>query len=103
MRSFFEELKQIAEEEFGCTIINSSDSKTFEEIFGFGMSDINENAEIFLKEQISIENCGYKFHRWYNLAWMEKEIGEHVADQPPVIAFPEIVRDISLQNGELRL
>ena len=34
---------------------------------------------------------------------MEKEIGEHVADQPPVIAFPEIVRDISLQNGELRL
>ena len=48
-------------------------------------------------------NCGYKFHRWYNLAWMEKEIGEHVADQPPVIAFPEIVRDISLQNGELRL
>ena len=33
----------------------------------------------------------------------KKEIGEHVADQPPVIAFPEIVRDISLQNGELRL
>ena len=29
-----------------------------------------------------------------------KEIGEHVADQPPVIAFPEIVRDISLQNGD---
>ena len=48
-------------------------------------------------------NCGYKFHRWYNLAWMEKEIGEHVADQPPVIAFTDIVEDISLQNGELRL
>ena len=48
-------------------------------------------------------NCGYKIHRWYNLAWMEKEIGEHVADQPPVIAFMDIVEDISLQNGELRL
>lgn len=67
LRSFFEELKQIAEEEFGCTIINSSDSKTFEEIFGFGMSDINENAEIFLKEQISIENCGYKFHTFESI------------------------------------
>ena len=30
----------------------------------------------------------------------KKEIGEHVADQPPVIAFPEIVGDISLQNGD---
>jgi hypothetical protein len=26
-----------------------------------------------------------------------------VADQPPVIAFMDIVEDISLQNGELRL
>ena len=48
-------------------------------------------------------NCGYKFHRWYNLAWMEKEIGEHGADQAPVIAFTDMVEDISLQNGELRL
>ena len=38
-------------------------------------------------------NCGYKFHRWYNLAWMEKEIGEHVADQPPVIAFPNLPKE----------
>jgi phosphinothricin acetyltransferase len=21
--------------------------------------------------------CGYKFHRWYNMIWMEKIIGEH--------------------------
>lgn len=67
------------------------------------------NASIHYHEHLGYRmvgwftNCGYKFHRWYNLAWMEKEIGEHVADQPPVIAFPEIVRDISLQNGELRL
>lgn len=51
LRSFFEELKQIAEEEFGRTIINSSESKTFEDIFGFGMSNINENAEIYLEGQ----------------------------------------------------
>ncbi|MCR4901965.1 MAG: GNAT family N-acetyltransferase [Butyrivibrio sp.] len=34
--------------------------------------------------------CGYKFGRWYNMIWMEKMIGEHVATQPPIIPFPEL-------------
>ncbi len=34
--------------------------------------------------------CGYKFGRWYNMIWMEKIIGEHKANQPEVIRFPEI-------------
>ena len=25
--------------------------------------------------------CGYKFHRWYNMVWMEKIIGEHTEEQ----------------------
>ena len=24
-------------------------------------------------------NCGYKFYRWYNMVWMEKQIGSHKA------------------------
>lgn len=28
--------------------------------------------------------CGYKFGYWYNLIWMEKFIGEHLDNQPPV-------------------
>ena len=32
-------------------------------------------------------NCGYKFGRWYDMIWMEKIIGEHKADQPPVQFF----------------
>lgn len=31
--------------------------------------------------------CGYKFNRWYNIIWMEKPIGRHRPDQPPV-RFP---------------
>ena len=31
--------------------------------------------------------CGYKFHRWYNMVWMEKHIGEHTKEQPEVIFF----------------
>ena len=36
------------------------------------------------------EKCGYKFGRWYNMVWMEKHIGEHLTEQPPVIPFPEL-------------
>ena len=36
------------------------------------------------------EKCGYKFGRWYNMVWMEKHIGEHHTEQPPVIPFPEL-------------
>lgn len=31
--------------------------------------------------------CGYKFHRWYHMVWMEKMIGEHLEHQPMVKAF----------------
>lgn len=34
--------------------------------------------------------CGYKFGRWYNMIWMEKRIGEHVENQPPVTWYPEL-------------
>ena len=34
--------------------------------------------------------CGYKFHRWYDMVWMEKFIGEHRENQPDIIPFPEL-------------
>ena len=33
-------------------------------------------------------NGGCKFGRWYNMIWMEKIIGEHRPQQPPV-RFPD--------------
>ena len=33
--------------------------------------------------------CGYKFDPWYNMVWMEKQIGEHHKNQPAPIAFKE--------------
>ena len=32
-------------------------------------------------------NCGYKFDRWYNMIWMEKNIGEHGKNQSAVKDF----------------
>lgn len=34
--------------------------------------------------------CGYKFGRWYNMVWMEKQIGKHTEDPRPVIPFEEL-------------
>lgn len=35
--------------------------------------------------------CGYKFQRWYNMVWMEKIIGEHQKEQPPVRLFQDVI------------
>lgn len=40
--------------------------------------------------------CGYKFDRWYNMVWMEKHIGEHTQNQPPVIPFRDICKTAGL-------
>ena len=33
--------------------------------------------------------CGYKFHRWYNMVWMEKMIGEHKDEMQAPVWFSE--------------
>lgn len=38
----------------------------------------------------TFHQCGYKFHRWYDMVWMEKFIGEHRENQQKVISFPDI-------------
>lgn len=39
--------------------------------------------------------CGYKFHRWYNMVWMEKHIGLHTENPPSVKLFDEIREKIA--------
>ena len=38
--------------------------------------------------------CGYKFRTWYNMVWMEKQIGEHLTDQPEIRKFRDIESDV---------
>lgn len=40
--------------------------------------------------------CGYKFHRWYDIVWMEKAIGKHLERQPAVKTFSEIRASLNL-------
>lgn len=45
--------------------------------------------------------CGYKFGCWYNMAWMEKIIGEHPEDPAAVIPFSELDGK-ALENAGVR-
>ncbi|KRL01813.1 GNAT family N-acetyltransferase [Liquorilactobacillus capillatus] len=35
-------------------------------------------------------NCGYKFATWYDMIWMEKQLGTHFTNVKPVIPFPKL-------------
>lgn len=35
----------------------------------------------------TFSQCGYKFGRWYDMIWMEKFIGTHGDNPPPVTPF----------------
>lgn len=48
-----------------------SDSLYFHEKMGFGLAG-------------RFHNAGYKFGRWYDIVWMEKQIGKHSTGQPAV-------------------
>ncbi len=43
----------------------------------------------------TFRNCGCKFGRWYHMIWMEKVIGTHGENQPPVTAYPLVRRGAS--------
>lgn len=36
--------------------------------------------------------CGYKFGRWYDMIWLEKIIGEHLAEQPDITPYINLPR-----------
>ncbi len=40
--------------------------------------------------------CGYKFHRWYDMIWMEKIIGPHSIPMPPVRTFDQVREEFGL-------
>lgn len=42
--------------------------------------------------------CGYKFGRWYHMVWMEKFIGEHLDEQPPVKTFAEVQKNLDFDS-----
>lgn len=47
------------------------------------------HARLGFKKVGEFHSCGYKFNRWYNMIWMEKIIGAHQTNQPPLKSAAE--------------
>lgn len=43
--------------------------------------------------------CGYKFGKWYNMVWMEKNIGNHEPNPLPIIHFPNLNAEVLEKIG----
>lgn len=43
--------------------------------------------------------CGFKYGRWWNMIWMERHIGEHRSDQPPITPFPQVRNQVRERYG----
>ena len=46
------------------------------------------HTHLGFREAGRLHRCGHKFGRWYNLLYMEKQIGPHSPNMPPVRAYP---------------
>ena len=47
------------------------------------------HAHLGYKENGYFHHCGYKFHRWYDMIWMEK-IVDVVEHPKPIVPYPNI-------------
>ena len=45
------------------------------------------------------ERCAYKFGRWYDMAWMQKPIGEYLQNQPAMKPFARFRDEICASAG----
>lgn len=45
--------------------------------------------------------CGYKFGKWYDMAWMEKILEDHPEKPEPVIWFSQLEKAPLIKNGAL--
>lgn len=45
--------------------------------------------------------CGYKFGKWYDMAWMEKTLIKHPENPPAVIPFPKLEKAPHIGSGAL--
>ena len=47
------------------------------------------HTHLGFREVGRLHHCGHKFGRWYNLLYMEKQIGPHGPDLPPIRIYKE--------------
>ncbi|MBQ9364142.1 MAG: GNAT family N-acetyltransferase [Schwartzia sp.] len=63
------------------------------------MNSADFHAHMGYKLTGKFNKCGYKFGRWYSMAWMEKIIKKHEESTAPITAFPDIDKETLKRCG----
>ena len=87
-RALYEALETLLGE-MGILNLNASIAVPEEEDEYLSCDSLRFHARLGYAQVGQFHRCGYKFGRWYHLAWMEKHIGEHLSPQPPVKSIGE--------------
>ncbi|MBQ8390031.1 MAG: N-acetyltransferase [Oscillibacter sp.] len=88
-RALYEALETLLGE-MGILNLNASIAVPEEEDEYLSCDSLRFHARLGYAQVGQFHRCGYKFGRWYHLAWMEKHIGEHLSPQPPVKSVWEL-------------
>lgn len=54
------------------------------------MDSVHFHAKLGYEMVGRFHQSGYKYNTWYDMVWMEKMLGEHLAKQPAVKPFTEV-------------
>lgn len=54
------------------------------------LDSVRFHEHMGFKKAAHFHNCGYKFSTWYDMIWMEKQIGRHTASVETVVPFSEL-------------
>ncbi len=56
-------------------------------------SSLRFHEALGFKEVGLFHECGFKFGRWWDTKWMEKQVAPHKAVMPPFIPFGKLLAD----------
>lgn len=62
-------------------------------------NSMNFHAHLGFELVGTFKRCSYKFDRWYGMVWMQKCVGRHILNPPPVIPFPELDNETLKEAG----
>ena len=88
-RKLYEELEKILKKQ-GILNVNACIACPKPDNTNLTMDSIYFHEKSGYKMVGKFHDCGYKYNQWYDMVWMEKMIGEHIKEQPPIIPFDEL-------------
>lgn len=88
-RSLYGELERILKL-MGITNVNACISYTTTDTPYLTTSSQRFHEKLGYAKVGVFHDCAYKFGRWWDMCWYEKQIGEHKADMPDVTPFSQL-------------